>query len=187
VLDFDRKLNYAQTVIYDLPAGSGHQYFSQGPLLYALGGWRVSAVIQAVSGLPFTVTSTSATSGTTQTGNLVAPFEVTHNVNGSGTATWFNPASFAAPPKCTAYSAANPVACTLGNTGRNQFRGPAYVSDNLSLSRSPRPWAAASATSTVSAARAFCRPPSNSRSNLTTRYELAAMRRGTEREEAGLR
>ena len=99
VLDFDRKLNFAQTVIYDLPAGRGHQYFSQGPLLYVLGGWRVSAVVQAVSGLPFTVTSTSATPGTTQTGDLVAPFQVTHNVNGAGTATWFNPASFAAPAK----------------------------------------------------------------------------------------
>jgi hypothetical protein len=128
-------LNFAQTVIYDLPAGRGHQYFSQGPLLYALGGWRVSAVVQAVSGLPFTVTSTSATPGTTQTGDLVAPFQVTHNVNGAGTATWFNPASFAAPSKCAAYSAANPVACVLGNSGRNQFRGPAYVSDNVTLSK----------------------------------------------------
>ncbi len=56
-------------------------------------------------------------------------------MNGAGRATWFNPASFAAPENCTAYSAANPVACPLGNTGRNQFRGPAYVSDNLSLSK----------------------------------------------------
>jgi hypothetical protein len=135
VVDFDRKLNYAQTVIYELPAGRDHRYLSQGPLLYALGGWRVSAIIQAVSGLPFTITSTSATPGTTQTANLVAPFQVTHSVNGAGTATWFNPASFAAPANCTAYSAANPVPCVLGNTGRSQFRGPAYVSDNLSLSK----------------------------------------------------
>src|SRR6202522_1761483 len=135
VLDFDRRLNFAQTFIYELPAGRDHRFFNQGPLLYALGGWRVSGIVQAVSGLPFTVTSTSATPGTTQTGNLVAPFQVTHSVNGAGTATWFNPASFAAPANCTAYSAANPVACALGNSGRNQFRGPAYVSDNLSLSK----------------------------------------------------
>jgi hypothetical protein len=56
-------------------------------------------------------------------------------VNGAGTATWFKPASFAAPAKCTPYSAANPVACALGDSGRNQFRGPAYVSDNVSLSK----------------------------------------------------
>jgi hypothetical protein len=135
-LDFDRKLNYTQTVTYDLPAGRGHQLFNQGPLLYALGGWRVSAIISAVSGLPFTVTTTSSTPGTAQTGNLVAPFQVTHNVNSAGSATWFNPASFAAPATCTPYSAANPVACALGDSGRNQFRGPAYFSDNLSLFKS---------------------------------------------------
>jgi Carboxypeptidase regulatory-like domain len=133
VLDFDRKLNYSQTLTYELPAGRGHQYFSQGPLLYALGGWRLAATVQAVSGLPFTVTSTSATPGTTQTANLVAPFQVTHSVSNAANTTWFNPASFAAPATCTAYSAANPVPCTLGNSGRNQFRGPAYVSDNVSL------------------------------------------------------
>jgi hypothetical protein len=49
---------------------------------------------------------------------------------------WFNPASFAAPAACVAYTAANPVACTLGSTGRNQFRGPGYFSDNLSLFKS---------------------------------------------------
>jgi hypothetical protein len=133
VLDFDRTRNFAQTVTYELPAGVGHRYFSHGPALYALGGWRVAAVVQAVSGLPFTVTGTSATSGTTQTANLVAPYQVTHHVSGAANTTWFNPAGFAAAPTCTAYSAANPVPCTLGNTGRNQFRGPAYFSDNLSM------------------------------------------------------
>jgi hypothetical protein len=50
--------------------------------------------------------------------------------------TWFNPASFAAPPSCTAWTTANPVPCTLGNTQRNQFRGPGYFSDNVSLFKS---------------------------------------------------
>jgi hypothetical protein len=136
VLDFDRTRNFSQTVTYELPAGHGHQYFNHGIAQYALGGWRVSAVVQAVSGLPFTVTSTSATTGTTQTGNLVSPYQVSHGVTGAANTTWFNPASFTAPAACTAYSASNPVACALGNTGRNQFRGPAYFSDNLSLFKS---------------------------------------------------
>ena len=33
-------------------------------------------------------------------------------------------------------SVTNPVPCALGNTGRNQFRGPGYISDNLSLFKS---------------------------------------------------
>jgi hypothetical protein len=132
VLDFDRTLNYSQTLTYELPAGKGHKYFSHGPLLYAMGGWRLATTIQAVSGLPFTVTSSSATSGTTQTANLVAPYQVTHNTAGGSNpaVTWFNPASFTAPASCTSTT---PLPCALGNTGRNQFRGPAYFSDNLSM------------------------------------------------------
>jgi hypothetical protein len=136
--DFDRKLNYEQTITYELPSGQGHRFFQSGPASYALGGWRVSAILSAVSGLPFTITTSSATGGTTQTVNQVAPFQVTHNVAGGTNAavTWFNPASFAAPAACTPYTTANPVPCTLGNTQRNQFRGPAYLSDNLSLFKS---------------------------------------------------
>jgi hypothetical protein len=136
--DFDRTRNYEQTITYELPAGHGHKYFNSGITQYALGGWRVSAILSAVSGLPFTITTTSATSGTAQTVNQTGPYQVTHAVAGgtNPAVAWFNPASFAAPAACTPYSAANPVACTLGNTQRNQFRGPGYFSDNLSLFKS---------------------------------------------------
>ena len=134
--DFDRTRNFEQTVTYELPAGHGHQYFASGPASYALGGWRVSAIISAVSGLPFTITTSSATPGTTQTVNKVGPYHVTHAVNGAGTAAWFNPAAFAAPATCAAYSATNTTPCVVGNTERNQFRGPGYFSDNISLFKS---------------------------------------------------
>jgi hypothetical protein len=135
VLDFDRARNFTQTVTYELPAGKGRRFFNSGALMYMFGDWRISGVIQAVSGQPFTVTTASATPGTTQTANLTAPFQVTHNVAGgtSPAVAWFNPANFAAPATCTPYSASNPVSCTLGNTGRNQFRGPGYFSDSLSI------------------------------------------------------
>ena len=80
VTDFDRTKNYEQTITYELPAGHGHKYFSSGFSQYVLGGWRTSAVISAVSGLPFTITANSLTSGTTQTANQVAPYVVTHSV-----------------------------------------------------------------------------------------------------------
>jgi hypothetical protein len=132
--DFDRTRNFEQTVTYELPAGHGHHYFNSGPAAYALGGWRVSAILSAVSGLPFTISS-SSTSGTTQTANQVGPYKVTHNVTRAGNVAWFNASSFVALPSC-AYSAASPVPCPFGNTGRNQFRGPGYFSDNLSLFKS---------------------------------------------------
>ncbi len=138
VADFDRTRNFEQTVTYELPAGKGHRYFHSGVTSFALGGWKTSVILSALSGLPFQITTTSATSGTTQTVNQTGPYQVSHNVAGgtNPAVTWFNPASFVAPAACTAYSVANPVACAVGNTQRNQFRGPGYFSDNLSLFKS---------------------------------------------------
>ncbi len=136
VTDFDRTRNFSQTITYELPAGRGHSYFNSGPTAYVLGGWKLSAIIAAVSGLPFTITSTSATPGTTQTADQVGAYVVNHAVSGAGTPLWFNTASFTVPPTCTPYTATNPVACALGNTGRNQFRGPGYFNDNLTLFKS---------------------------------------------------
>ena len=137
VADFDRTLNFTQTVTYELPAGKGHRYFNSGPSSFLLGGWKVSAIVSSVSGLPFTITSTSATPGTTQTANLSGGYQVSHGVTrvvGTGSPAWFT-GNFS-QPACTAYTAANPVACAVGNTGRNNFRGPAYFNDNVSLFKS---------------------------------------------------
>jgi hypothetical protein len=140
VASFDRTNNFEQTLTYELPAGKGHKYFSSGFGQYALGGWKTSVILSAVSGLPFTIAaSSSATSGTTQTVNQTGPYQVTHQTIGGNTSsypTWFNTANFANPAACNAYTPANPVPCALGNTGRNQFRGPAYFSDNISLFKS---------------------------------------------------
>jgi hypothetical protein len=133
LLDFDRKKNFEQTVTYELPFGKGHRYMASGIGSYVLGGWKTSAVISAVSGLPFTISTSSATSGTTQTVNMTGSFNVTHKVNHAANVTWFDPSTFSAPAACTAYSSSNPVACAVGNTQRNQFRGPAYLSDNISI------------------------------------------------------
>jgi hypothetical protein len=138
LLDFDRKLNFEQTLTYELPAGHGHRFFTSGAAAYVLGGWKLSGTMGIVSGLPFTISTSSATTGTTQTVNQTSPYHVTHHVSGvaSANSPWFDPTSFAAPPTCVAYTAANPVACALGNTQRNQFRGPGYLSDNVSLFKS---------------------------------------------------
>ncbi len=139
LLDFDRKKNFEQTVTYELPAGRGHRFFNSGVGSYVIGGWRTSATIGMLSGLPFTVSmSSSATTGTTQTANFTGPFQVSHQtVGGAGPyPAWFNTSAFSAPPACTAYSATNQVACAVGTSQRNQFRGPGYFSDNVSLFKS---------------------------------------------------
>ncbi len=133
VLDFDRTNNFEQTLTYELPAGRGHTYFSNGISQYVLGGWRTSVILSALSGLPFTITTTSATPGTTQTVNETGSYQVTHSVTSKANTTWFNPKAFAAPAACAPAVA---LPCAVGDTQRNQFRGPGYFSDNISLFKS---------------------------------------------------
>jgi hypothetical protein len=125
VADFDRTRNFEQTITYELPAGYGHRYFNSGAAAYVLGGWKTSVILSALSGLPFQITTTSATPGTTQTVNQSGAYKVTHSVTGAANTTWFDPTVFSAP-----------ASGVVGNTQRNQFRGPGYFSDNLSLFKS---------------------------------------------------
>jgi ABC-type transport system involved in multi-copper enzyme maturation permease subunit len=129
IADFDRRLNYEQTITYELPGGRGHRYFNSGIGSYVLGGWKTSAIISALSGLPFTISTGSATGGTTQTVNQIAPFQVTHSVSGAANTAWFNPASFAAPPACAVYSAINSVGpATSRTTSRSSKAFPSSAS-----------------------------------------------------------
>lgn len=62
------------------------------------------------------------TPGTAQTANLVGPYRTLHGIGANKP--WFDPTAFG-----------QPVGVVTGNTGRNQFYGPGYVQDNLSLSK----------------------------------------------------
>ena len=133
-LDYDRKLNFEQSFTYELPFGHGHNMLSSGVGAVVLGGWQLSGIISAVSGLPFTVATNGAnlnTPGTTQTGSLTGAYRTLHTVGG-GNAHWFDPTAFSTPAGCptTGCTAQN---VDVGNTGRNAFRGPGYIQDNFSL------------------------------------------------------
>jgi hypothetical protein len=135
-LDFDRTLNYEQSFTFELPFGRGHNLLSSGPAAYALGGWKISGIVSVVSGTPFSVYANQSplnTPGTALTANLTGTYRVTHGI-GAGTH-WLDPTAFSQPAGCTVSpcTAANVV---LGNTGRNKFRGPGYLQDNLSLFKS---------------------------------------------------
>ena len=124
--DFDRAYNYEQSFTYELPAGRGHRFFSTGIGQYALGGWKASGIISVVSGIPFTVNANGGslnTPGVTQTANLTGNYHVLHGIGAS--TPWFDPTAFS-----------QPTGVTVGNTGRNQFTGLGYLSDNLSLFKS---------------------------------------------------
>jgi hypothetical protein len=123
-----------------LPFGKGQRWLQSGVGNYILGGWLIDPLITAMSGVPFTVNANGNlnANGSAQTADLVAPFHRTHGrpprtgvtcALGDATCEFFAPSSFAAPLITSAATA------HYGNTNRNQFRGPAYFSTNLSVVR----------------------------------------------------
>jgi hypothetical protein len=91
--------------------------------------WRVSAIYQAQSGFPFTI---SVFGDTANAGTLLGENPIRANYTGqpvfdgnSHTADrWFNTAAFATPP-----------AFTFGNVGRNTLYGPGRQTLDLALQR----------------------------------------------------
>jgi hypothetical protein len=136
--DYDRKFNFEQSIIYELPFGHGKRWLqnANGFVSNAVGGWKISGIISVLSGLPFTVTAnggTINTPGEQQTANLTGTYKVLHGIGPNSP--WFDPTAFGQPAGCPAAPAPCPISygTVLGNTGRNQFTGPGYIQDNISL------------------------------------------------------
>jgi Carboxypeptidase regulatory-like domain len=140
--DFDHRLNFEESLIYNLPFGPGQRWLNTGIASSLLGGWQLSAIVSLYSGLPFNVSANAGTINTPgqgQNANLVAPFHVLHGI-GTGN-NWFDPASFAQPGGCPKTGAC-PIAygSVLGNVARNAYYGPGYIQDNLSVFKTFAIW-----------------------------------------------
>jgi hypothetical protein len=110
----DIRHRFALSAVYDIPA------LNVSRAVRALTeNWHLSAVYQAQSGFPFTISvfGDTANAGTLLGENPIRANATGQPVFGPGTRTadrWFNPAAFAMP-----------AAFTFGNTGRNAIYGPA--------------------------------------------------------------
>ena len=138
---FNPKLDYGPTgwerphvfnvnYVYDFP-----DFRNRGAFIrFALGGWESSGVIRAWSGTPFTLTC-GGSSGTNSggAGSAAGPFcdfvgggpiyaPGMLDPNTGSRIQWVNPFVFAQPQPGT-----------IGNTTRNEFRGPSYQNWSLSL------------------------------------------------------
>ena len=80
VADFDRARNFEQTVTYELPAGSGHRFFTSGS---ALRGGRLEGIGDPIGALRPALHhyNDECNPGTVQTVNQTGPYQVTHNVS----------------------------------------------------------------------------------------------------------
>ena len=133
--DFDHRLNFEESLTYELPLGRGKRWLSSGVTSSILGGWKIGAIISLYSGLPFNVTGNGGsinTPGQTQMANQVNGYHTLHHI-GPGNQ-WFDPTSFVQPPGCPKTGSCPIVyGATMGNVSRNKFYGPGYVQDNVSL------------------------------------------------------
>jgi len=137
---FDRKHNFEIWSVFALPFGKDQRWIKSGVGGWLLGGWLVDPVISYLTGLPFTVTSSSPlnANGATETADLVGRFRLTNGkpprtgqtcLQDDPSCHYFEASDFAAP------LITKTVPAHFGNTGRNQFRGPGFFNMNLSVLR----------------------------------------------------
>ncbi len=127
--DFDSRNIFTGLISYDVPGSHFMPALTKG--------WQVNSLTTLHSGTPFSVYSSSDTSGTNdgnQRANLVpgvspyAGFRKGGVVNGQGL-NWLNPAAFMDAP-----------AGTWGTTSRNQFIGPGFGDVDLSVFKNTHVW-----------------------------------------------
>ncbi|HEX4006807.1 MAG TPA: TonB-dependent receptor [Acidobacteriaceae bacterium] len=127
-LDVPQSLNGYAT--WELPFGQGRDFALHGVADEVLGGWRLTGVFQAHSGVPFTPTVGSADQSNSQAGQCYCGYAWFPNVVGNPKLShptineWFNTAAFAVP-------AAN----TFGDARRDMLRGPQWRDVDFSLGK----------------------------------------------------
>jgi hypothetical protein len=124
-LNWDRRITYSQSFIYELPFGKNRQYLQHGPAAAVLGGWQVSTVMSADTGTPLFLTASGSSlnaPGNTQVPTQVKPFRKLGSI-GAGR-NWFDTTAFT-----------QPTAAAYGNTPKNAYSGPGLVTLDASLFR----------------------------------------------------
>jgi hypothetical protein len=142
-LYFNRTHTFVQSVILESPFGKGKRLLSSGPGSKLLGGWEVSTILTAMTGLPLQITGGSNLSapGNTEVPDLIGRIKVLHGI---GSSPWFdvtpgtNPADgldclgvVCRAPPCLSPS----PTCRVGNIARRVFSGPGLFDLDASVFR----------------------------------------------------
>ena len=127
--DFDRRHNFRTAWIYELPWGPGRKWMRDSALGKVLGGWQINGIFSAVTGMPFTVGTSSVSlnaPGSSQFADQVLD-EVKKLGNIGVGVPFFDPNAF------------RPVtAVRFGNSGRNTLYGPGLVNIDFGIFRAFR-------------------------------------------------
>jgi hypothetical protein len=129
---YNQPLNDSLSLVYDLPYGKGRTFGGNAPfwMQETLGGWQITAINSANSGLPVNITYSPNSAQSVSTilaqrpnqapGNPVLPKKERVKVNGNQDIITLNPALFSLPNNNQPY----------GNAGRNSVRfDPFYQLD----------------------------------------------------------
>jgi hypothetical protein len=132
---YNQPLNETLTVIYDLPFGKGRTFGTDAPgwMQQVLGGWQITAINNADSGLPVNITYSPNSDQSVSTilvqrpnqisKNVVIPKKQRVKVGGNEDSIALNSAAFSVPNVNTPY----------GNVGRNSVRFDPFYQLDLGL------------------------------------------------------
>ncbi len=120
----DAPHRFTSGLTWELPAGRGRRWLTQGPATHLLGGWEVNGILTFQSGFALTP---GFNINTCVCGSINRP-NVARDPRLSGSQKnlnrWFDPEAFTAPPLYT-----------IGNSGRGLFYGPGLRNLDLSLAK----------------------------------------------------
>jgi outer membrane receptor protein involved in Fe transport len=126
VSDWDVPHRLAVSYVYDLPFGKGLRFLAKAPSVvnHLLGGWQMTGILQASSGVPGTVSVGSSIPGGDARPNLVGNPNLPSGERSPDH--WFNTDAFVANTD----TGGNLLP---GNAGRNILRGPRYTNVDLGV------------------------------------------------------
>jgi hypothetical protein len=120
ISDFNATQTLVVSPVYELPFGAGKRFLANGRYINLVaGGWQVSAIISASSGLPFTVTSTADYSNTNS--SSPRPDRICNGTGPKKIAEWFNTGCFSTAALAQALASGTP---RFGDSGRNILLQP---------------------------------------------------------------
>ncbi len=122
---FDVRNRLVVSSLYELPFGKGKAFLSSSRVGNAIaGGWLLTGIFSAQSGLSFTPVESvdGSNTGTTQHPNRIGNGNLSSSQRTIGH--WFDTSAFATPAQYT-----------FGNSGRDILTGPGFHNVDLGLSR----------------------------------------------------
>ncbi len=124
---FDRTHAFTLVHNWELPFGKGRRYLAKAakPVDWVAGGWRLSGITTAYSGLAFTPTLSNAPSVNADFNYFRPDIIGDPNLGHPNTTLWFNPAAYTQPQ--------DPF--RNGDARKGSLRGPRLVVLNLSLAK----------------------------------------------------